>query len=87
MGGQTLTLNYPDDYVASLSAVAGLKSRVDNSDIVFVGYGIVAPEYGWNDYKDVDVRGKTLLMLINDPPIPDAKTRANWMTRCLGAAP
>jgi hypothetical protein len=45
--------------------------KVENSDIVFVGYGIVAPEYGWNDYKDVDVRGKTLLMLINDPPIPD----------------
>ena len=44
---------------------------MENSDIVFVGYGIVAPEYGWNDYKDVDVRAKTLLMLINDPPIPD----------------
>jgi Zn-dependent M28 family amino/carboxypeptidase len=40
---------------------------------VFVGYGIVAPEYGWDDYKDVDVRGKTILMLINDPPIPDPK--------------
>src|SRR5947207_15790172 len=34
---------------------------------------MVAPEYSWNDYKDVDVRGKTLLMLINDPPIPYAK--------------
>jgi hypothetical protein len=41
--------------------------------VVFVGYGIVAPEYGWDDYKDVDVRGKTILMLINDPPIPDPK--------------
>ena len=47
------------------------KIKVENSDIVFVGYGIVAPEYGWDDYKDVDVRGKTILMLINDPPIPD----------------
>jgi hypothetical protein len=72
VGGQTLTLNYPDDYVAS-SARLQDQIKVDNSDIVFVGYGIVAPEYGWNDYKDVDVRGKTLLMLINDPPIPDAK--------------
>jgi len=44
---------------------------VENSDVVFVGYGIVAPEYGWDDYKDVDVRGKTIVMLINDPPIPD----------------
>ena len=72
VGGQTLKLNYPDDYVAS-SARLQDQIKVDNSDIVFVGYGIVAPEYGWNDYKDVDVRGKTLLMLINDPPIPDAK--------------
>src|SRR5690348_4309531 len=45
--------------------------KVTNSDVIFVGYGIVAPEYGWDDYKDVDVRGKTILMLINDPPIPD----------------
>ncbi|PYK73509.1 MAG: peptidase M28 [Verrucomicrobia bacterium] len=72
VGEQTTTLNYPDDYVAS-SARLQEQIKVDNSDIVFVGYGIVAPEYGWNDYKDVDVRGKTLLMLINDPPIPDAK--------------
>jgi hypothetical protein len=42
---------------------------VDNSDIVFVGYGVVAPEYGWDDYKGVDVNGKTILMLVNDPPV------------------
>ncbi len=47
--------------------------KAENSDVVFVGYGVVAPEYGWDDYKDVDVRGKTLLMLINDPAIPDPK--------------
>lgn len=44
---------------------------VTNSDLVFVGYGVVAPEYGWDDFKDVDVRGKTLVMLIGDPPLPD----------------
>ncbi|PYI77821.1 MAG: peptidase M28 [Verrucomicrobia bacterium] len=70
--GQTTMLNYPDDYVAS-SARLQEQIKVDNSSIVFVGYGIVAPEYGWDDYKDVDVHGKTLLMLINDPPIPNAK--------------
>src|SRR6266403_1334144 len=70
VGGKTTTLNYPDDYVAS-SARLQNEIKVENSDIVFVGYGIVAPEFGWNDYKDVDVRGKTILMLINDPPIPD----------------
>ncbi|MDE3009472.1 MAG: M20/M25/M40 family metallo-hydrolase [Pseudomonadota bacterium] len=51
---------------APLSEVA-----VDNSDVVFVGYGVIAPEYGWNDYKGMDLRGKTLLMLINDPQVPD----------------
>ena len=69
---QTTSLKYPDDYVAS-SARLQKEIKVENSDIVFVGYGVVAPEYGWDDYKDVDVRGKTLLILINDPPIPDPK--------------
>jgi Zn-dependent M28 family amino/carboxypeptidase len=69
-GGKTINLTYPDDYVAS-SARLQNEIKVENSDIVFVGYGIIAPEYGWDDYKDADVRGKTILMLINDPPIPD----------------
>jgi Zn-dependent M28 family amino/carboxypeptidase len=68
--GKTMALNYPDDYVAS-SARLQKKIKVDNSEVLFVGYGIVAPEYGWDDYKDVDVRGKTILMLINDPAVPD----------------
>ena len=71
-GGKTTTLKYPDDFVAS-SARLQSEVKSENSDIVFVGYGIVAPEYGWDDYKDVDVNGKTILMLINDPPIPDPK--------------
>jgi Zn-dependent M28 family amino/carboxypeptidase len=70
IGGKTTSLKFPDDYVAS-SARLQPEVKVGNTDIVFVGYGIVAPEYGWDDYKDVDVRGKTILMLINDPPIPD----------------
>jgi Zn-dependent M28 family amino/carboxypeptidase len=72
VNGQTTELQYPDDYVAS-SARLQPDIKVDNSGVVFVGYGIVAPEYGWDDYKDVDIRGKTILMLINDPPIPSAK--------------
>src|ERR1700730_11284689 len=70
--GTTTELKYPDDYVAS-SARLQDKIKIDNSEMVFVGYGIVAPEYGWDDYKGVDVKGKTILMLINDPPIPDPK--------------
>ena len=41
--------------------------RINSSDLVFVGYGIVAPEYNWNDYEGIDVNGKTVVMLINDP--------------------
>src|ERR1700730_11552796 len=70
--GTTTELKYPDDYVAS-SARLQDKIKIDNSEMVFVGYGIVAPEYDWDDYKGVDVKGKTIVMLINDPPIPDPK--------------
>jgi hypothetical protein len=69
-GGHTITLEIPKDAVAIserfLPAVA-----VKDSDMIFVGYGVVAPEYGWDDYKGIDVRGKTLVMLINDPPVVD----------------
>ncbi len=44
-----------------------------NADIVYVGYGIEAPEYQWDDYKGVDVKGKVLLMLLNEPPSDDVK--------------
>ncbi len=40
---------------------------LENSELVFVGYGIVAPEYHWNDYQDLDVKGKTVVILVNDP--------------------
>lgn len=43
------------------------KVSLNNSDMVFVGYGINAPEYGWNDYQGVDVKGKTVIVLVNDP--------------------
>ncbi len=66
-------LKFPDDFVAS-SAHLEDEVKVDDSDVVFVGYGIVAPECGWgDDYKGADLKGKTILMLINDPQIPDAK--------------
>ncbi len=71
--GRRVPLRFPDDYVAS-SRHERAEVRVDSSQIVFVGYGVVAPEYDWNDYKDEDVRGKTLLMLVNDPAVPVAGT-------------
>jgi Zn-dependent M28 family amino/carboxypeptidase len=68
-GGKRIVLRFPDDYVAS-SRHQRAETKIDNSDVVFVGYGVVAPEYGWDDYKGMDVRGKTILMLVNDPPVP-----------------
>jgi Zn-dependent M28 family amino/carboxypeptidase len=69
-GGKQLNLTFPQDYVA-VSRRFVPESKVENSDMVFVGYGVVAPEYGWDDYKGLDVRGKTIVMLINDPQVPD----------------
>ncbi len=69
-GGQTIPLEYKTDYVAwTIQPVPEVK--VSNSDVVFVGYGVIAPEYGWDDYKGVSVKGKTIVMLVNDPPVPD----------------
>src|SRR5205823_2924641 len=48
----TIDLKYPEDFVAS-SARLQPEIKIDNSDVVFVGYGVIAPEYGWDDYKNV----------------------------------
>jgi hypothetical protein len=68
--GKPMELKFPQEYVASSNRLQE-EIKVDSSDVVFVGYGVVAPEFGWDDYKGVDVTGKTILMLINDPAIPD----------------
>ncbi len=67
--GAALNLKLLDDYEA-YDQTQQPQSEV-NADIVFVGYGIDAPEYNWDDYKGVDVRGKVLLMLVNEPPSDD----------------
>jgi Zn-dependent M28 family amino/carboxypeptidase len=63
---QPMTFAYRTDMVAGSYRVQP-RVEVANSDIVFVGYGINAPERGWNDYEGLDVRGKTVVMLVNDP--------------------
>jgi Zn-dependent M28 family amino/carboxypeptidase len=67
-GGKSRTLRVLGDVVPFSTRVAEEVSLVD-SEIVFVGYGIQAPEFQWDDFKGVDVKGKTILMLVNDPPI------------------
>ena len=69
--GETMNLKPLDEYVA-YDQTQQAQSDVE-ADIVFVGYGIEAPEYGWDDYKGLDVRGKVLLMLVNEPPSDDPK--------------
>jgi Zn-dependent M28 family amino/carboxypeptidase len=69
--GEAMNLKPLDEYVA-YDQTQQPQSDVD-ADIVFVGYGIEAPEYNWDDYKSVDVRGKVLLMLVNEPPSDDPK--------------
>lgn len=59
-------LNYWDDFVAHSEKAEEMVS-LENSELVFAGYGIVAPEYGWNDYEGIDWAGKTAVVLVNDP--------------------
>jgi Zn-dependent M28 family amino/carboxypeptidase len=60
------TFRYGPDFIAWTTRVVE-ETSVNASELVFVGYGTVAPEYQWNDYADVDVAGKTVVMLVNDP--------------------
>ena len=66
-----MKLKMSDDYVATDETLT--KSAEIDAQIVFAGYGIEAPEYQWNDYKDADVKGKVLLMLVSEPPSQDEK--------------
>ena len=65
VNGEMLDLNYRTDVVYGTTRQIE-EVTFDDSDLIFVGYGVNAPEYDWNDYK-VDVKGKTVVMLINDP--------------------
>ncbi|HET7617808.1 MAG TPA: M28 family metallopeptidase [Vicinamibacterales bacterium] len=68
--GRALGLKWADEVVAWTKHVADTAS-IDKSDVIFCGYGIEAPEFNWNDFKDVDVKGKTIVVLVNDPPVAD----------------
>ena len=71
VAGKPLPMENINDFVGFSTRVAPHVEGKD-TDVVFVGYGVVAPEFGWDDYKGVDVRGKTVVMLINDPPVVGA---------------
>ncbi len=73
-GGVNMSLQHADDFVANSYRITP-RTEIRNSDVVFVGYGINAPERGWNDYEGIDVRGRTVVILVNDP---------DWQTPTVG---
>ena len=91
-GGKSAALQLPGDLVV-MSGTQGPAGRIAGAELVFVGYGIVAPEHQWDDYKDLDVRGKVVLVMNNDPERDPAlfagKTRlwyGRWDYKYLQAA-
>jgi Zn-dependent M28 family amino/carboxypeptidase len=82
-GGAERRLAWRDDYVAWTKRVAE-RVALDASDVVFVGYGVEAPEFRWDDYKGADLRGKTMVVLVGDPPVPDPARPAELDPRTFG---
>jgi len=68
-GAQTKQFKVKDEFVAFSRRVTE-DVKVENSELVFVGYGVQAPNFSWDDFKGVDVKGKTIVVLVNDPQIP-----------------
>ncbi len=71
--GSAIALRYAADFVAFTSRVVE-ETSLDRSPLVFAGYGVVAPEVGWNDYQGWDARGKTVIVLVNDPDFQGGDT-------------
>lgn len=65
-GQKSLTLKGREDYVLWTEQTTE-QIKIENADVVFAGFGVVAPEYNWNDYEGIDVKGKIVLVLVNDP--------------------
>jgi len=76
--GAPMELNFRSDFVA-MDNTGKTRDDID-AGLVWMGYGIDAPEFNWNDYKDVDVRGKVLLMLVNQPQLNDPKSFGKALT-------
>ncbi|MGH9702438.1 MAG: M20/M25/M40 family metallo-hydrolase, partial [Candidatus Acidiferrales bacterium] len=67
--GKPIKAVYQKDFMAWTQRM--VESVKLDGDLVFVGYGVQAPEYQWNDFKNADVKGKVVIVLVNDPPVPD----------------
>jgi Zn-dependent M28 family amino/carboxypeptidase len=82
-GNQTQSLKWKDEFVAWTKRVAD-SAELKNSGLVFVGYGVQAPEFSWDDYKGADLKDKTLVVLIGDPPVPDPNDASKLDSKVFG---
>jgi hypothetical protein len=80
--GKVLDLRFPEDFVHDVPALRSSAS-VKNAGVVFAGHGITAPEYGWDDYKGLDVRGKLVILKSGEPedPVFKGEMRTYFSTR------
>jgi Zn-dependent M28 family amino/carboxypeptidase len=69
-GDSKQVIKWRDEMVAWTKHVADSAS-IEDSELIFAGYGVEAPEFNWDDFKGVDVKGKTIIVLVNDPAVPD----------------
>jgi Zn-dependent M28 family amino/carboxypeptidase len=69
--GATKTFAWKDEVVAWTKHVAD-GAAISDSEMIFAGYGVTAPEFNWDDFKGVDLKGKTIVVLVNDPQVADA---------------
>ena len=78
-GATTKEFNINKDVVVMSKHVTD-DVKLENSELVFAGYGVQAPEYQWDDFKGMDVKGKTIIVLVNDPPVDDKMFGGKAMT-------
>ena len=82
--GTTLEPKFPDDFVAWSKRVT--ETSAIDADMIFVGYGVQAPEFQWDDFKGANVKGKILVVLVNDPPVPDPADPSKLDPKTFGGA-
>lgn len=75
--GKAMSFAYGSEFVVG-SYRETPKTKIDQSEMVFVGHGIVAPEKGWNDYEGLDVKGKTVVIMVNDPDFDAADLKGDF---------
>ena len=84
-GATKQTLAFKDDFVAWTKRMTE-SVTLDRSEMVFVGYGVQAPDFNWDDFQGIDFKGKTLVVLIGDPPVPDPADAARLDPRVFGGS-